>query len=366
MNGYVPIILSLTPEGVRLLIRRYGVQTVLLALQVWSQYRDGRASQQQEQTFRSMDDAIPKLLNSIKSKEIRVVPGAFNSSVAFTAKFQTAALVSISLALLDISSAIKRVGSSLEAIRNELAISNVAKIQGWQKDGFGAHVHRFIQNEILQVTNQMRQSGDRQRHYFYVWNPDTDWYPVFEEKNGEAPLGPEFGGYHNDLTAICLRMRTDREALIQRTSYGRTAKFHLLIPTHSPIVIDHPIVFHDNLLPLTVTGQRHRDVDFVWFNLRRKPQELHLQCVGALESQENIVTQAGILGFMACWVGCAASGIAAGIFPPCAPVAGTVAMSCWAGGVASWGTAAGGCIYDAATYEEACVLGDAIIFAEDI
>ncbi|GIK02968.1 hypothetical protein Aspvir_007033 [Aspergillus viridinutans] len=90
-----------------------------------------------------------------------------------------------------------------------------------------------------------------------------------------------------------------------------TAKFHLLIPSHSALVIDHLVVFHDNLLPLTVTGQSHRYVDSVWFNLRRKQQELHLKCVGAFESREKIVTQAGILGFVACWAGCTASSIAA-------------------------------------------------------
>lgn len=363
MTDYAPMILSLTPEAAKQIVRRYGLQTALLALEVWRGYRDGRASKQQEQAFKTMDDAIPRLLNSVESKEIRIVPGAFNSSAAFTAKLQTAALISISLVLLDISSAIRRVGSSLEGIRTELAVSNVAKIQGWEKDGFGAHIYRFVRNEMLQANSPTHES-DGQHHYFYVWNPDTDWYPVFERKNQEVPLGPEFGGYHHDITAICLRMRTDRETLIQQTSYGRIAKFHLLIPAHSPLVIDHPIAFHNNLLPLIVTGQRHRDVDFVWFNLRQNPHELDLQCIGVLESDANIAVKTGLVGFMACWTGCAASAIAMTVFPPCAPIVTNVAMACWAGGAASWTTAAGGCVHDAVTYEETHVLGDPIIFVE--
>jgi hypothetical protein len=55
------------------------------------------------------------------------------------------------LALLDLASAIKRVDASLDAIRSELAIANVAKVQGWDHGGFGAYVHRFVQNEMATV-----------------------------------------------------------------------------------------------------------------------------------------------------------------------------------------------------------------------
>jgi hypothetical protein len=143
MAGPVALLLiaSLTANTAQLLVRRYGIQAAIAAFQLWGQWRDGRASKQKEQTFKSIEAAIPKVLESVESKEIHVIPGAFNSSAEFIAKFEAAALISISLALLNLSAAIKQVGSSLEAIQNELAIANIAKIQGWVMDGFGAHVY---------------------------------------------------------------------------------------------------------------------------------------------------------------------------------------------------------------------------------
>ncbi|CZR49793.1 uncharacterized protein FPRO_16002 [Fusarium proliferatum ET1] len=218
-----------------------------------------RASRQQEQTYQEVRDALPQLLSGIHAREIRVVPNAFNSTPAFLAYFEAAALGSISLVLLDVASAIRRVGASLDAIRSELEIANVARVQGWGHGGFGTYVHRFVQNEMAAVDG----TQDGQHHCFYVWHPDSDWYPAFEGRQAEDPLGPAFGGYHHDLATICLRMRADREALIATTDYGRAAVFHLVIPAYYPLVMDHPIAFADELLPLIVTGGRHRGTDLV-------------------------------------------------------------------------------------------------------
>ncbi|KAK2666462.1 hypothetical protein RAB80_018119 [Fusarium oxysporum f. sp. vasinfectum] len=210
-----------------------------MAISVTESAERRRALRQQERTFQEMQDALTQLLNDIQAREIRVVPNAFNSTPAFLAYFQAAALGSISLVLLDVASAIRRVGASLDAIRSELEIANVARVQGWGHGGFGAYVHRFVQNEMAAVHG----TQDGQHHFFYVWHPDSDWYPAFEGRQAEDPLGPAFGGYHHDLATICLRMRADREALIATTDYGRAAVFHLVIPAYYPLVMDHPIAF---------------------------------------------------------------------------------------------------------------------------
>ena len=103
----------------------------LLALglsQLLTQRGERRASRQQEQTYQEVRDALPQLLNGIQAREIRVVPNAFNSTPTFLAYFEAAALGSISLVLLDVASAIRRVGASLDAIRSELEIANVARV----------------------------------------------------------------------------------------------------------------------------------------------------------------------------------------------------------------------------------------------
>ncbi|KAJ3455187.1 hypothetical protein MRS44_013787 [Fusarium solani] len=245
-----------------------------------------------------MQDALSRLLNDIQTREIRVVRQAFNSTPTFIAYFQSAALGAIPLALLDLASAIKRVGVSHDAIRSELAISNVAKVQGWDNGGFGAYVHRFVQNEMAAVDGT-RDGADNQHHFFYVWHPDSDWYPDFEGRQAADPLGPAFGGYHHDLPTICLRMGADRQALVATTDYGHAAVFHLVIPAYYPLVIDRPVAFADELLPLVVTGGRHRATDLVWFALRQgsDAERLHLNFIGVLpEKPQNSVMMGGLLG----------------------------------------------------------------------
>ncbi|KAL4960144.1 uncharacterized protein BDV14DRAFT_211836 [Aspergillus stella-maris] len=358
-------IASLTRESATVLIQRHGSEAVIAALRAWGQYKSGRSSNLgHEEAMEQAKNAIPNFLNNVESSDIRVIPGAFNASPEFIAVFQAEALVAIPVALLAVKEAIARVGSSLQGIQRELTITNMAKIQGWEQEGFGAHVYRFVEYEMLQVANARAKSGDQRRHYFYVWNRDTDWYPVFEAKNRAFPLGAEFGGYHCELDAICMRMRADRRTLILTTSHGRTAQFHLLVPTHEPYVLDHPVVFHESLLPLTITGLRHRSVDLVWFNLRWKPTELHLQCIGVLGEREKTVAQAGFLSGTGCFAGFIVVGWAAMAFPPCAPLAQAALLPLWSGGVASWGAATGVLVYEGANRGELCILGDDSILVQ--
>ncbi|EWZ29099.1 uncharacterized protein FOBCDRAFT_228176 [Fusarium oxysporum Fo47] len=352
----VSIARSLNYKQALQLARQLGPAVIGLT-QLWNQWRDGKASRQQEQTYQEIRDALPQLLNSIQAREIRVVPNAFNSTPAFLAYFEAAALGSITLVLLDVASAIRRVGASLDAIRSELEIANIARVQGWGHGGFGAYVHRFAQNEMAAVDG----TQDGQHHFFYVWHPDSDWYPAFEERQAENPLGPAFGGYHHDLATICLRMRADREALIATTDYGRAAMFHLVIPAYYPLVMDHPIAFADELLPLVITGGRHRGTDLVWLAVYRSPnrERPHLNFVSLLpQGHENLaISMGGFVGFL---LGAAGCSVAATAFPPCAPVAGIVIEPLIASALASWTVGAAGIVYEVATEESTQILGDPI------
>ncbi|KAF6525354.1 hypothetical protein HZS61_011149 [Fusarium oxysporum f. sp. conglutinans] len=142
-------IASLNYQQALQLARQLG-PLVLGLSQLLTQRGERRASRQQEQTYQEVRDALPQLLNGIQAREIRVVPSAFNSTPAFLTYFEAAALGSISLVLLDVASTIKRVGASLDGIRSELAIANVAKMAA--VDG----------------------AQDGQHHFFYVWHPDSD------------------------------------------------------------------------------------------------------------------------------------------------------------------------------------------------
>ncbi|CAJ0546626.1 Ff.00g012530.m01.CDS01 [Fusarium sp. VM40] len=349
----IRIIRTLPADKVYKLLKEGG-PVALTLLQFWNQRGEGKAARQQELTLQDIRDALPKLLSSIQSREIRVVPNAFNAAPTFLTYFEAAALGSIPLVLLDLSSAIKRVGASLDAIRSELEISNVARVQGWNQGGFGGYIHRFVQNEMSTVNG----TKDDQHHFFYVWHPDSDWYPAFEERQAQHPLGPAFGGYDHDLATICVRMRADREALIETTDYGRTAMLHLVIPAYYPLVIDRPIAFADELLPLTVTGSRHRGTDLVWFALRHDMDEVRLllNFVGVLPDDCNIATKVGLMAYLGSGAAGWVSGVGSLAFPPLVLIAYPLCFST----VASWAITVAGRAYDDATREATQILGDPI------
>jgi hypothetical protein len=132
-------------------------------------------------------------------------------------------------------------------------------------------------------------------------------------------------------------MRADRQALIATTEDNNNVMFHLIIPTYYPIVVDAPIIFAAELFPLTIIGSRHRGTDLVWFNLagRSRFPSPQLEFIGVLPLAKNNVSAGAAVTFLGCWLGCAASGIAAVAFPPCAPAADAVFVSCWTTGMAS-------------------------------
>ncbi|KAF4443940.1 hypothetical protein FACUT_1026 [Fusarium acutatum] len=340
------------------LILTHGLPAVSSLVAISTELKEGKAAAQKEMTYKELEKAIPKVLELIEQKEIRLVTNAFNSTPKFIAYFQAAAVGAVPLILLNVAQSIKRIGASLDGIKDELAISNMAKVQGWADDGFGTNVHSFVRNEMAPVEG--RTKGES--HFFYIWNPDTDWYPDFEGRQREDPLGPNFGGYHHDLATICVRMRADRQALIAATDYNNIAVFHLIIPTYYPIVIDTPIVFAAELFPLIITGSRHRGTDLVWFNLDEdsgfsSPQ---LDFIGSLPEVESIVGAGMVVTFVGCCLGFAASGIATVAFPPCAPAAEAVAVSCWTTIMASGLVGPVAFEYERRWRKEVQVLGDAI------
>ncbi|KAF5237093.1 hypothetical protein FAUST_6233 [Fusarium austroamericanum] len=295
--------------------------TLPTLINMYNNIESGKAATQHKHTMKDIQKFVSDLPKSIQEKKIHVVPEAFNSTPKFITYFQSAAMGTIALTILDVGQAIKRVGASLESIRSELAIANVSTIQGWDGGGFGGYVHRFVRNEMSAFDdNGVDKEG--KYHYFYVWHPDTDWYTAFEERQAEHPLGLSFGGYDHDLSTICLRMRADREALKATTEYGRTAVLHLVIPAYQPLVVDTEFKFAEELFPLIVTGARHRGIDLVWIALRQDPETRmpELRFVSILPVIMRASEQCSS-GFIGCY-GVAMAGIAAvGIFPPCAPAA---------------------------------------------
>ncbi|KUJ09084.1 uncharacterized protein LY89DRAFT_788490 [Mollisia scopiformis] len=362
---------SLSKMEAFVLLKKYGPEALLKAVSknyvglaqtisgVFTDHNARQTFEEQRKVYEAINKAIPELLKLIESKEIRVVQNAFNSTPAFVSVFQSTALIAIGLAILDLKNAINRVGSALEGIRSELTLGNVEKIQGWGEGDFGWHVHRFVQDEMAAF------SDPEEHHFFYVWNPDPDWYPRFEEQNLSTPLGPNFGGYHTDLPTLCLRMSVDRTTLANTTTYGRDAVFHLLCPAFQPVVIEQKIVFHDTLFPLVITGQQHRGFKFVWFFIPTIPDGMTLRYIVVLEDKIPLSVKTGAIGFYGGGLGAFGCAIAATAFPPCAPVALSLGV-----GLAPFGFGSGAfsflsTLHLMATTPGSQTLGDPIFFQPD-
>jgi hypothetical protein len=93
-----------------------------------------------EEAMKTAKDAIPSFPDTVELNQLPVIPGAFNSSPEFIAMFQAETLIAIPVVLLAVKQAIDRAGSSLQGIQQELTIADMTKIQGWEQEGFGAHV----------------------------------------------------------------------------------------------------------------------------------------------------------------------------------------------------------------------------------
>ncbi|CAF3520987.1 unnamed protein product [Fusarium graminearum] len=351
---------SLSAEAIRILIQEHGYDASQWIFNAYVQWKTGQAATQHTRTMEDVQHFTSDLKNIIERKEIRVVPDAFNSTPNFIGYFQTAAIGAIPLAILDVGQAIRRVGASLESIRAELAIANVSTVQGWDGGGFGSYVHRFVRNEMSAFDND-EVDKEGKHHYFYVWHPDTDWHTAFEEKQAEQPLGPSFGGYDHDLSTICLRMRADREGLKATTEHGLTAVLHLVIPAYQPLVVDTKFMFAEELLPLIVTGARHRGTDLVWLALRQSPEtrtpELRFVSILPDEMRTSDKCAMGSFGCIAGTFACAAAAI---IFPPCAPAAGAAVGVLFPSAFASVAAVYAVGTYEDATRPDITVLGDAL------
>lgn len=126
-----------------------------------------------------------------------------------------------------------------------------------------------------------RESSDED-HFFYVWNPDTNWHQIFEQCQRREPLGFNFGGYHNHLQTLLVWMSLNRNTLRQEEPDRRDPIFHLLIPTYYPIVVNQPIALHEGLFPLVITAQMQQNTRMVWFHLGSRSDELVLENIGNL------------------------------------------------------------------------------------
>ncbi|KAL6922279.1 hypothetical protein FSST1_006305 [Fusarium sambucinum] len=253
----------------------------------WKARETGQRMAQESLTFSKKQKAISSMIRLIQRKEIRVSERAFNNHPHFMSKFMRVGLGMATPTVLYDRQAIERVGELLNPTEQRMCITNIMGIQESVHGSFGSYVHRFVRKE-MEPFDDRGQDWLGNYHFFYVWRPDTDWHKDFEEREAENPLGDSFGGYHHELSTLCLHMRTDKAALRDLWGHGHKTVFHLLIPAFQPIVVDAKFRFHSDLFPLIVTGAKHQGINLVWLALRQGREYMGLEPLRQYEGHMGV------------------------------------------------------------------------------
>ncbi|OAP60952.1 hypothetical protein AYL99_05954 [Fonsecaea erecta] len=156
-------------------------------------------------------------------------------------------------------------------------------------DGFAKHVYDFIKEKIGVI-----QEAERDNHRFFVYHPDTNWYPAFYRLITETPLPPTFCAKSDNLDKCCLYMQEVRAQLKRESEREQDIIFHLLIPSWYSISFKQPLHFPDCLQPFKVEGQKHKLKEYVEFNLPAAPAGLLDGVANVLDPKGSNMIAAGV------------------------------------------------------------------------
>ncbi|KAF4445748.1 hypothetical protein F53441_10497 [Fusarium austroafricanum] len=142
-----------------------------------------------------------------------------------------------------------------------------------QRD-FPQYVFDMIRERLSQT------SVDSERdHWFFLYHPDTDWYPKFFHLIEEKPLSPRFCGYTNQLDTVFMFMLAARERIkkreavkARRKQYCRPVQLHLIVPAYQTILIPEPFEIPEDIGDFVIEGRINSNRPFVWLNLPEEQQ----------------------------------------------------------------------------------------------
>lgn len=269
---------------------------------------------------------------------VRVIGNSMLDSMEYHMKFMQTAAVGLALEVHQGVQALKKIGESLEGINKAMVDRNSIYTQGSAgEDGFAKHVYDYIETSI----EATMKDSSADNHRFFVYHPDTNWYPAFHRMIRNNPLPGAFCAKSDDLDQLCVVMQSARKTVVEANDEGKDIKFHLLIPAWSPISITEPLHFPDDLQPLRVEGLKYQGKPYVTFNLPFERAGL-LQGIRNLRDPEGWNTLSAV-GAATTWLvggtmlngGCLALGLCAGA---ATGVGALITIPIWWGG--TFGTAA--------------------------
>jgi hypothetical protein len=177
--------------------------------------------------------------------------------------------------------------------------------------------------------------GEGRTHCVFMYHPENDWYPDFENLIQQGDLPANFCGISDNLDALCAWMRVVREQLMANTEDGKDLIFRLCIPTYQNLAILEPIMFPKEIYPLQVEGLLPNG-PFIGLNIPRRVWHqvfksgcklIHLE--KHLSTEETIIVNAAPVGIGLTWLGLTtAAGLTTALTlaaPAAAPLAAAVA-----------------------------------------
>ncbi|KAF5018739.1 hypothetical protein F66182_9274 [Fusarium sp. NRRL 66182] len=132
---------------------------------------------------------------------------------------------------------------------------------------------QYVYDMIRERLSQTSVDPDRD-HWFFLWHPDTDWYPKFFHLVEERPLPPRFCGYTNQLDSVFMFMLAARERITKRENYKarkkqpcRPVQLHLIIPAYQTILLPERMQIPEEIGDFVIEGRINSNRPFVWLNL---------------------------------------------------------------------------------------------------
>ncbi len=157
--------------------------------------------------------------------------------------------------------ALRLIAARLQEIGETLEAQTVLMAQQL----FPQYVYDMVQ-ERLGAT-----SAKREAHWFFVYHPDTDWYPGFCKLVSERKLGPRFCGWSNQLDSLFLFMLAVRREMegwtASEKSRHRPVKFHILVPAYQPVIITDFLSCPTDAGDFVIEGKINNGYPLVWLNL---------------------------------------------------------------------------------------------------
>ncbi|KAM0355016.1 hypothetical protein ACHAPU_000866 [Fusarium lateritium] len=132
---------------------------------------------------------------------------------------------------------------------------------------------QYVFDMIRERLSQSSVDAERE-HWFFLYHPDTDWYPKFFHLVEEKPLSPRFCGYTNQIDTVFMFMLAARERINKRETYKarkkqycRPVQLHLIVPAYQIILIPEPIIIPEEIGDFVIEGRINSNRPFVWLNL---------------------------------------------------------------------------------------------------